>query len=229
MYTSAELLSDFKFWANRPDTDESLTDVQIYRLLTLAQQQEAMDLASRFPRMSMSAPTLMTTADNGKTYTLSTTDADGNTEMPFGHAEVYATDPNGRELYGSSYAAAAGDVVFEGARIRIPAGVTQSFGSGPYIRYVPVPGTLNADNEPTMQPPFARQLIVFRALVLWANRGGMRDPKPFQEMYDRAFDSVLRALATQYARQNDAAVSGIKWWRHWLSNGGMTSQVVGIE
>lgn len=229
MYTSAELLSDFKFWANRPETDESMTDPQIYRLLTLAQQQEAMDLASRFPRMMMSAPTLMTTSDNGKTYTLSTSDEDGNTDTPFGHAEVYATDPNGRELYGSSYAAAAGDVVFEGNKIRVPAGTTTAFNSGPYIRYVPVPGALDANDEPTLQPPFARQLIVFRALVMWANRGGMRDARPFQEMYDKAFDTVVRALTTQYARQADAAVSGIKWWRHWLSNGGMTSQVVGIE
>ena len=229
IHAASDLLADFKFFANRPTTDESTTDAQIYRLLTLAQQMETEWLAATFPGIMMTAPTLMVTADGGLTYTLSTNDEDGLDDFPFGHAELYATNPSGRELYGSTYGSPSGDFVFEGSTVRAPGGTAGSFSSGPYIRYVAVPGTLNAATEPTLKPAFARPLITYRALVMWANRGGMRDARPFQEMYDIKRQSVTMALTTQYGRNTDSALSGIRWWRHWLSNGGMTSSVVGFE
>jgi hypothetical protein len=221
MHASADLLSDFKFWAMRPDTDESLTDAQIYRLLTLAQQQVSSDVATLFPRFLMNAPVLMTTSDGGITYTISGTGEDGETVAPLGHAEVYATSA-GYELYGSTYGGGGGDVVFEGTKIRMPQGRTGTYGSGPYIRYVSTPGTLNASTQPTLHP-LVRPLLVPQALKLWAMRGGQRDPAPYVSLYDQVWrgpsglGGLLGALSTQYLRSMDAALEGVQWWRWFMT------------
>jgi hypothetical protein len=56
--------------------------------------------------------------------------------------------------------------------------VARTFSSGLYIRYVPVGGTVAAATEPTLPVQF-RLLLVPRAVVLYATRGGVRDPLPF--------------------------------------------------
>lgn len=230
LYASADLLSDFKFFANRTANDSALTDAQIYRLMTLAQQQVAANLMAVFPRMMMTAPSLMTTTDGGYTYQINATDEDGDAVTPFGHAEVYGRLPNGGELYGASYGGGWGDVVFEGNKIRIPGMETRSYSAGPYIRYNAMPGTLSASSPPTLKPANARQLIVYRALELWAQRGGTRDPRPYQEMYATAWrgtgggdHGILGQLHTQYKGMNDAALEGVYWWRNWVANGGSGS------
>ena len=227
LYASADLLSDFKFFANRTANDSALTDAQIYRLLTLGQQQVAASVTAVFPRLLMAAPALMTTTDSGLTYQINATDEDGLAVAPFGHAELYATNPNGGELYGSSYAGGGwGDVVFEGNKVRLAGGQARTFTAGPYIRYVALPGTLDGSTQPTL-PPVLRPLIVYRALVLWANRGGTRDPRPYEEMYQQTWRGsgngdwgILGLLHTQYKGMNDAATEGVNWWRAWVANGG---------
>jgi hypothetical protein len=231
LFASADLLSDFDFFANRTDNDASLVDAQKYRLLTLAQQDVTQSIAAVFPRLMMGAPVLMTTTDGGYTYTLPTTDEDGAAETPFGHAEVYLQSTGGIELFGSSYGGGWGDFVFEGNTLRVPRGQSRTITGGPYMRYVEMPGTLNELNQPTLKPPMARPLIVYRALILWANRGGLRDPRPFQELYQSKWAGsgmpgdvgILGLLHTQYAQQYAGALEGSRWWRAWLANGGSGS------
>lgn len=225
LFASADLLSDFKYMRDRPSTDEESTDAEVYRLLTLAQRSVVMEIAALFPRMLMTAPTLMTTADSGVTYTISGTDEDSQTVTPIGHAEVYATDPSGRQLFGSTYSGRDGDLVFEGSKLRSPTGSPITYSSGPYIRYVAPTGTLNASNEPSI-PPLLRPLIVPTALITWANRGGKRDDRPYRDVYDDIWlgknrqAGLLATLTTQYSRSTDAALAGIKWWRFWIAGGG---------
>lgn len=214
--------AQFLRYADRPDTDEDLDEDDIDAYLTDAEIQVTGEISALFPRLLMSAPTLMTTADNGATYTIGSDD-EGDAIHPFGHAEVYAQASNGQEMYGSTYAGYNGDFVFEGSKIRVPAGNTRTFSSGPYIRYVGLPLAISASNEPSLQPKQLRQLIVFRALELWANTGGHRDPRPFREMYNRAWNGVnggfLAMLSTQYRQSTEAAMAGIQWWRFWRSGG----------
>lgn len=225
LMASADLLSDFKFFRGRPTTDEESTDVQIYRLLTLAQQQVAAEITALYPRFVAGAPVAMTTTDGGITYSISGTDEDSLPIVPFGHAEVYASNTSG-ELFGSTYAGREGDVVFEGDAIRIPGGQTRTFTSGPYIRYAAQTGTLDATHPPTL-PSVCRPMITYRALVLWANRGGVRDPQPYEQMYQQAWlganpgggDVGIRGLiATQYAQGLTAATAAQAWWRAWVSS-----------
>lgn len=223
LFASADLLSDFKYLRGRPTTDEESTDAQIYRLLTLAQQHVASEVTSKFPRFVVGAPALMVTTDSGATYHINATDEDSQQVYPFGHAEVYASSTAG-ELFASTYANREGDVVFEGNKIRIPGGQTRTFTSGPYIRYAAVPGTLSASSEPTL-PAIVRPLIVYRALVLWGNRGGERDVAPYEEMYQAAWMGanprngdvgIQGLLATQYAQSATAATAALQWWRTWV-------------
>lgn len=223
LFSRTDLLADFKYQRGRPSTDEESTDAQIYRLLTLAQQQVASDITAKFPRFVVGAPALMATSDSGATYYVNTTDEDSNQVYPFGHAEVYASSTAG-ELFGSTYANREGDVVFEGNKIRIPGGQTRTFTSGPYIRYAAMPGTIDASTNPTI-PAVCKPLIVYRALVMWANRGGERDPQPYEEMYRTAWlganpqmgDVGIQGLiATQYAQSATAATAALQWWRTWV-------------
>lgn len=222
LYDSATLLSDLKFQLMRPDTDQAYSDAQLYRLLTLAQVDVVNSVAAQFPRALMEAPTLMTSADGGLTYTVDALDADGEAVQPFGHAEVYAK-LNGGELYGSTYGAGEQDVVFEGGRIRLPGARARTFSAGPYIRYVKPCPDISASSEPVLQPKDARILIVYRALVLAQSRGGLRDTSWARELYDRAWAGspatgelgFLGRYATQYAQQYSAATAGPLWWRTW--------------
>jgi hypothetical protein len=216
LYDSADLLTRFRDYADRPDDDQDLTDAKAYRYLTDAQVQVVSELAAIFPRMLMGDPVLLTTTDNGATYTLGD-DTEGDPIIPYGHAEVYASI-SGLELYGATYAGFDGDVVFEGGTIRIPAGQTRTFDSGPYIRYVALPLAISATDEPTLVPKQLRNLILFRALVLWANTGGHRDPRPYEEMYQQAWMAALKLQTTQYRQQ--ASIAMPAYWRTWVANGG---------
>jgi len=222
MYASTDLFTDFKFWANREEVDAALSDPQIYRLLSLAQQRVIMAIASTFPRLMMRAPELMVTTDGGVTWQINGSDADGQPVHPFGHAEVYGRLPDGYELYGSTYGG-WGDVIFEGNKLRSPSSRPMQFQDGPYIRYVSLGDELSAVVNPTLQPPQARPLITYKALELWAAKGGMRDPQPFREMYTDLWagsgvpgdHGILGLLHTQYKRQHDASREGALWWRLW--------------
>jgi hypothetical protein len=218
LYDTADLVAKFRRLADRPEDDEDLQDTDIYAYLTDAQIPEMEAIAARFPNVLMGAPVLMTSSDGGYTYTFGT-DSEGSEIYPIGHCEVFAK-LDGRELYGSTFGAYNGDVVFEGSRVRIPAGQTKSFDSGPYARYVSLPLTISASAEPTLQPKQHRNLILYRALIMWANTGGHRDPRPYEQLYDRAWTAVVEALTTQYRQKNYASLAGIAYWRAWMANGG---------
>lgn len=228
LYDSAALLERLRFFLMRPESDESYTPEQCYMLLSDAQVQVVNEIATHFPRVLMEAPTLMVTADNGVTYTVDATDADGAAVWPFGHAEVYAStgaNGSGQELYGSTYGGREQDVVFEGGRIRMPNNRPRTFATGPYIRYVKPCPVIDADTAPVLQPKDARILIVYRALVLAQSRGGLRSVEWAEELYQRAWRGnpktgevgFLGRYATQYASQNTPSTQGAQWWRAWVS------------
>lgn len=219
------LLSDLRFYLMRPEVDESYSDAQLYRLLSQAQVMVVNEVAARWPRALMEAPTLLTTADNGVTYTVDALDADGDPVHPFGHAEVYGR-LGGRELYGSTYAGREGDVVFEGGKIRFPGIRGRTFTAGPYIRYVKPCPVIDANTEPVLQPKDARILIVYRALVLAQSRGGLRTTDWAEELYEKAWGGnpktgevgFMGRYATQYAQQNTPSMTGAQWWRSWATS-----------
>lgn len=41
-------------------------------------------------------------------------------------------------------------------------------------------GVIDASTEPTLVPGSVNLLLVYTACAIWASRGGMKDPKPFE-------------------------------------------------
>lgn len=222
--SSSDLLSDFKFFRGRPSTDEESTDTQLYRMLTLAQREVYDEFAPAFPRLFMVAPVLMTSSDGGLTYTIPTSsDEDGGTIIPLGHAEVYGAQVNGTELYASTYSPSMGGVIFEGDNIRIPGGNSFTFSSGPYIRYSAMPGTISGTSSPTL-PHVLRDLIVPKALVIWAQRGSDLDETQWVTRYNTLKQNKMSLLATQWKQANN--VPSREWWRQWRAASLVSSGIV---
>ena len=176
--SSAELLAGFDFFGMRPDTDESILDPTKYILLEQAQKHIYGVFATHVPAVLYAAPAKLTTADSGLTYTFP------DSVFPSGNVEIRASR-NG-ELLIPTVDWGSGDYVWEGDTIRSPNGKAKTYSDGPYARYVVPAGTLNAANEPTLEPPKARILILYYALYLFAERGGgmnQIDPNRYLGLY----------------------------------------------
>ena len=171
-WDSADLLARCKRQSGVPSTTEFPADTDWYAWLTEAAGYYTSVWATHCPWFLMSAPTLLTSADGGYTYPLPT-----STRVLA--VEIYDTNPRGRLLRAGAFWDPGADYVWEGNQIRIPQGKTKTWSGGPYARYVAEPGDVAAATEPTLQPDYARILLVDHAVALWSERGGMRDPAPF--------------------------------------------------
>jgi len=181
-YDSADLLSRVKRLAQRPTSDEEMSDADWYALLTDAQRYYYGLFAVHCPYVLMGAPVLLTSTDGGYTYPF----ASGVFPLA---VEVYDS-LTGRLLRPGTYWDSNADYVWESTQIRIPLGATKSFAAGPYARYVATPGDLTAASGPTLVPAHARMLLVYRSVAEWARQGGYRNPGPFEAMELRLWAGV---------------------------------------
>lgn len=200
--------------ALRPDDDESANATDWYAFLTEAQLFVTRELAAHTPE-SLYVHEKLDTADAGVSY-------DFDFE-PLGHYEVRES-PQGRVLLPAAEWEMAGDFVPAGQKIRFPGQKPRTFGNGPWARYVPTPGLLDASTEPTLKPTHGRQVLVPLAVAYWAERGGMRDPQPYYRLYNRQMwgdpgtgeVGLVGALKTQAFLQGVEAIpiqGGTDWWR----------------
>lgn len=221
LWDSADLLSRMVSYMLRPESETSdASNVALYyALLTEAQSEWVTHIASVAPSSQVGAPCLMVSTDGGQTYEFR--NAQNVKVFPMGHAEIRASR-GGPLLLPTSDASMAGDYVPEGDHIRIPNGVTRVYPAGPYARFIDPAGEISASSAPTLNPPHARILLVFRALSKWARRGGMRDPQPFLDMENEAWfgnpaagvHGILGMLQTQQAVGGIPMSSmGGSWWR----------------
>jgi len=171
-WDTADLVARCQRQSGVPSTTEFPATADWYAWLTEAQAFYYGVWATHCPWFLMSGPTLLTSSDSGATYPLPS-----STRVLA--VEIYDTNPNGRLLRPGAYWDAGADYVWEGNQIRIPLGKTKTWSSGPYARYVAEPGDIDGSTAPTLQPDYARILLVDHAVALWAERGGMRDPTPF--------------------------------------------------
>lgn len=185
--TSAELLAGFKFFAMRPDTDESLTDAQIYQLLSKGQEKCYELFAAHFPEVLFGTPALMSTADSGYTYTFA------SSVFPFGGVEIRSSRTGGLLIPTTDWG--DGDYVWEGDQIRMPNNRPRTFSAGPYARYISPPADISGSQEPTLKPKMARVMSMYYALYLWAERGGGMnevDPNRFLGMFQSVWSGDPR-------------------------------------
>jgi hypothetical protein len=185
-WDSADLLARAKLHAKRPATDAGTTDANWYTLLGDAQLAEYKNISVHAPGVLFGAPTALTSSDSGVTYYFAD-DADGDPIVPMGPIELY-DNLSRPPLRPGTFWSDAADYVLEGDHIRMPGNKARTFGSGfPQARYITPPTVISASTAPTLKPKAARELIVFRACVLWAQRGGRRDPRPYQDDWNKAW------------------------------------------
>lgn len=229
-WDSVDLLAKLKRVLARPATDEdkgpadATTDIFLYELLTDGQLYWVTELAAHVPDLAgMYTVEQLATADAGLSYDFS---AD-----PLGHYEIREARNTRLLVPGAEWDPAA-DFIPAGKKIRFPGGRTKQFASGPWARYVKTPTVIAAGTEPVIQPPQARQLVVYHAAGLWASRGGLRDPQPYWDLETRtAFGDPLRGTVGLVGSLKQAAfmagAAGLPsgqddWWRHITTGEGYT-------
>ena len=183
-FDSADLLARCKRLAQRPSTDQQQLDADWYKFLGEAQDHWVGQFAIHVPWTNMTAPTLLTSADSNETYTFGT-DADSVNIVPL-DVVVYAKK-DGRPLRPGTFWDSAADYVWEGDKIRFARGKTKDFTDGPYARFITPPGEISSSIEPTLKPKRARVLLVYRAVALWASRGGIRNPQTYFDLEERTW------------------------------------------
>lgn len=116
------------------------------------------------------APTQLSTADSGLTYTFAT--------VPV--AVVELTDgKGGRPLSLGPYYDPTTEFTWEGeSTIRMARNVARTFSGGIWARWVAQPGAVDGSTQPTLPTQF-RLLLVPRSAVLFASAGGYREATPY--------------------------------------------------
>lgn len=172
-WQSSDCLTLFNRKAGRPTTD-AITDANKYDRLARAQDSVLMEIASVDPRILYGAPTAMTTADGGYTFTFGT-DGNGYALFPLGKANIYPSlnaVPNYPWVPGVDY-------LDEGTTIRMPNNIAYS--GTLYWQGITAPQAMSASVQPVLQPPNARILIVIKAVKDFAQEAG-RNPALADDM-----------------------------------------------
>ena len=209
IYDSVDLLARFVRKAGVPSVRTFPEDSDIYAWLTDANVKWHNVIAQHAPWSQYVDPVKLTTSDSGTTYDF----ASGI--YPIGSIELYDSPVRGRLLTPGTYWDPNADYVFEGTKIRIPRGLTEDFGDGPYARYMADADEISANSPPVLNPPSINAaLLVPTACAYWAARGGMKDPRPFlneaQDAWagdERTEWGILGMLKTQNAFQGLEAFS----------------------
>lgn len=191
---SADCLLRVKNRLNRPTSDEaftrSSTDDIAYSAMTEANDELIKKIAVFIPDAMVTAPTLLTSADSGKTYTFGT-DADAAAIFALGHFAIYE---NLESI--PDYPLTDGvDYVIEGTKIRMPYNDTRTFSAGPYAQSVTPGNVVNSSTQPTC-PKIARLVMVEDTARRLAPLVG-QDPRDFDEPYNDAWTNLLAAVRTQ--------------------------------
>lgn len=202
---------------NRPSTDESITDAQWYVALTEAQARTCQKLAFAHPEAMLSAPTLLTTADSGLTYTFGT-----DSGLPTNYTNISAegyivllASKTGPEIPpGQDTDNSTDFFIFEDGKIRFPGQRARTFSDGPYARFITPTGVMDGSTAPTLKPVHLRRVLPYGACSLIATRMG-EDPTPWEVQYENAWKEELLALKARFYGQGRAHMrgSGGPWWR----------------
>lgn len=160
---AAALLQLFNEKAGRASSDQ-VDAATKYRKLSQGQQRVVGEIAAIYPQALYAAPAAMTTTDR-KVYTFGT--SGGEPIVPDGVKVYHSLNDVPDDPYAPGV-----DYLDEGTQIRWPNNRT-----GPatlYYQGIPPLADIAADSAPSLQPKEARELIVIRAVELWAAENNRR-------------------------------------------------------
>lgn len=160
-WQSTDLLTRFNAYAGRPSTD-AITDAEKYQRLSDGQDAVLTEIAGVTPKQLYGAPTAMTTADGGYTFTFGT-DGNGYALFPLGGAQIY---PNLTAVPDYPWQPGV-DYLDEGTQIRIPNNIAWS--GTLYWRGIAPPQAISATVQSIIQPPPSRILVVIKGVQIFAD------------------------------------------------------------
>lgn len=180
LFDGPDLLARCVRMAARPGVDADMNAATWYDILTEAQIHWMRVLATHVPFINYAPPTQLYTPDSGATYYFD--DGTHNPQEFWGEVELR----NGRNgelvLVGDEFDPRT-ELAPEQFLFRVPGGYTRLFTNGLWGRRVIVPGVLDgSSNVPVMKPVSARLLLVYRACIIYASRGGYYDPQPYIDL-----------------------------------------------
>lgn len=216
---SADIVRRIKLRLNRPTTDQAFTvtttDDVLYDFATEAQDRVVKLLATFAPDAMWTAPTALSTADSGKTFTFGT-DVDAASIFAMGHYRVY----DSRSAIPDNPLIAGIDFTVEGTLIRIPNNSTRAFSDGgtPWVQWVSPSNVVTSATQPTL-PKIARMAMISDGARRAAERLD-QDPSKHEASFQSDWVEILAAIKTQ-ANGKSASYSGrgrtyttgdLHWW-----------------
>lgn len=176
-YQSSDILRTFNQLTGRPATDP-IDDPTKYTYLANAEQYILTRIAGISAKCLYGAPTQLTTADGGFTYTFGT-DGNGYPLFPIGSAHVY----NSLTAIPTYPLTPGRDYLDEGVTIR---GMNGQTIPGPLYWYGLTPTQqMSASVQPILQPPPVRVLIAVKGAEDFANSAGVRNAVLADRMQQR--------------------------------------------
>jgi hypothetical protein len=211
-WQSADLLTRFNQVAGRPTTD-AISDAAKYVRLSDAQESVLARIAAIAGSQQDQAPTAMTTADGGKTWTFGT-DGNGYAVYPLG-AKVFPTltaIPDYPWTPGIDY-------LDEGTQIRMPNNL--SWTGQLYWRGVVGPPAITASVQPVLQPPAARILVVLEAARSFAEEYVRNGPLAdrMAARFEREFASQMTSIRRHLRGNGTVSLFG---WSMGIGRSGLT-------
>lgn len=200
-WQSSDLLIRWNRLAGRPPAD-AISDTVKY--LSLADGQDAVltEIAAIAPKTLYGAPTAMTTADNGLTWTFGV-DGNGYPAVPLA-AHVY---PSLNSIPDYPWTPGT-DYLDEGVQIRMMNNVPYT-GTLFWQGIVP-PQQISATVQPVIQPPAARILICIKAVQAYAEEavrnGALSDQ--MQIRWDREFPKQMTLIRKHFRGRHYSGFSG---------------------
>ena len=165
-----------------------MTDADWYAFLTEAQDEVVTMIATYEPNAVCGAPTQLTTADGGLTYTFPS----ASTAPPLVLVEL-TNGQGGSPVVFGGYGTDYGEFTWEGNTVRAARATARTFADGLWGRWVTVGASIDGSTQPTL-PLQYRKLLVPLAVEKYATRGGYRDPEPYRQEFQRLWSGDPRKM-----------------------------------
>lgn len=202
--------------ADRPATDEGMTEQRWRRYLADGEQAVHETLATHVPEALYGDWTELT----------ATTDNNGDKIFAIGYEPVgeiiLCATRHSRPMRTGPEWVPQTEYLLEGNTIRLPSrDKDRSFSDGPWLKAIqPITVATPDAWTPTLTPERCRMLIPYEAAVLYASQGGLRNPAYYRDLYDevwfgdprRGRIGLLDSLKKQY-QNNYGGGDEAKWYR----------------
>lgn len=203
-WQSSDLLARFNRMAGRPPAD-AIGDPVKYIFLADAQDAVITKIAGIVGKAMYGAPTAMTTADSGLTWTFGT-DGNGYPLVPLS-AHVY---PSLNSI--PDYPLNPGqDYLDEGSTIRMMNSIPYT--GTLYWQGITPPQQISATVQPILMPPPARILIAIKAVEIFADEAD-RNPDLSDRMevrWAKEFPDQMTLIRKHFKARHYSGISGRSW------------------